>query len=77
MFPKDPDLHGPALESLPTECLSEYPKWQLFPRAARSLPSIIQGETNVLEISFNEHSAEDYYSKFLVFSARTIASVNS
>ncbi|KAJ4303133.1 hypothetical protein N0V90_002025 [Kalmusia sp. IMI 367209] len=67
MFPEDSDLHGPVLESLLTECVSEYPKWQLFPRAARALPSIIQGKTNALEVLFNENGAEDYYSEIFGF----------
>jgi NADPH:quinone reductase-like Zn-dependent oxidoreductase/ubiquinone/menaquinone biosynthesis C-methylase UbiE len=67
MFPEDPDLHGSALEALLTECLSENPKWQLFPRAARALSSIIRGETNALEVLFNDHGAEDYYSEIFGF----------
>jgi NADPH:quinone reductase-like Zn-dependent oxidoreductase/SAM-dependent methyltransferase len=67
MFPEDPDLRGSALEALMTECASENPKWHLFPRAARALPSILRGETNALEVLFNDHGAEDYYSQIFGF----------
>lgn len=50
-----------VLESLLQECETEQPHWRMFTAVARSLVSIVRGETNALDLLFSSKSAEDFY----------------
>ncbi|KAK3329248.1 hypothetical protein B0H66DRAFT_634456 [Apodospora peruviana] len=58
-----PEFTDQELEAFLQECDIEECDWKIFPAVARSLPSILRGETDPLELMFNSHAAEAFYSR--------------